>query len=202
MDSHKPTRIYAIRHGETEWNRAGRQQGHLDSPLTTAGIDQSRALAKRLRAKHIEALYCSDLGRARQTAEILAEALGLKAVTDGRLRERHLGTLQGLTEEEFQSIYPAEWDGFYSSDPDFCLPGGESLHQLDLRSIACIEELAQRHPGGAILVVTHTGVLQGLLCRALGLPQTAPCRLSLPRAALNCFTLRDGSWTLDTSEDD
>ncbi len=96
------TLIYVVRHGETEWNLIGKQQGHMDSPLTDRGTQQANALAKGLGNRGIEFIYSSDLGRALKTAKLISTSLELPVQTDKRLRERHLGTLQGLTKKEFR----------------------------------------------------------------------------------------------------
>ncbi|NLE01703.1 MAG: histidine phosphatase family protein [Fibrobacter sp.] len=102
MEQELFTNLYSVRHGETEWNRAGIQQGHLNSPLTANGIKQARSLAKGLSGRGIEVIISSDLGRASQTADIIAKDLNLPLNTDNRLRERNLGILQGMTIEEFK----------------------------------------------------------------------------------------------------
>ena len=155
----EPTILFSVRHGETEWNLVGRQQGHLDSPLTEAGVAQANALAEGLSTRGIEVMYSSDLGRAMRTAEIIAARLALPVRADERLRERHLGSMQGMTKAEFQRENPNEFAAFDSGDPDYQLPGGESARQRYERCVLCGAELASRHPGQRILVVVHGGVL-------------------------------------------
>ena len=190
--------LFAVRHGETEWNLIGKQQGHLDSPLTDSGIKQAHALAGGLFGKGIEVLYSSDLGRAVQTAEIIGAKLGLRVNVDHRLRERHLGSMQGMTKTEFRDHFPKEFAAFDSGDPEYVLPGGESARQLFDRCIACCIELAARHPGGKILLVAHGGVLNSLFYYTLGIPLTDPRRFSLFNAAVNSLSVCDDSWRLDT----
>ena len=98
----KSTLIYVVRHGETEWNLIGKQQGHMDSPLTDRGIQQANALANGLVNRGIEFIYSSDLGRAFKTAKLISARLELPVQTDKRLRERHLGSLQGLAKKDFR----------------------------------------------------------------------------------------------------
>ena len=143
------TVLFTVRHAETEWNLARRFQGHLDSSLSPHGIQQAEALAAELAPKHIELIYCSDLGRALHTAQIIAPILSLEIRTEARLRERHLGVMQGLTRQEFREKHPEEAEQFNSGDPDYVLPGGESARQRYTRCIACAEELALRHLGTA-----------------------------------------------------
>src|SRR5262245_45575580 len=108
------TRIILLRHGETVWNLEGRYQGQLDSPLSTAGVTQARALAQRLATVHFAALYSSDLGRARQTTECIADVTGHKIRADPRLRERHLGIFQGRLKPELKLSFPDEYRRFKS----------------------------------------------------------------------------------------
>jgi 2,3-bisphosphoglycerate-dependent phosphoglycerate mutase len=192
------TVLYAVRHGETEWNLIERQQGHLDSPLTGKGIKQAQLLANGLANKNIDILYSSDLDRALQTAEIIAKRLLLDIHTDPRLRERHLGILQGFTKKEFEERYPEEAVRFDSDDPDYVLPGGESLRQCVHRCIQCAEETARDHAGKNILIVGHGGVLRSFFHKATHAPLAGPRRFSLFNASINSFCLSNGQWRLDT----
>jgi len=99
-------RVLLIRHGETEWNREGRMQGHIDIPLSQEGVTQALRLAERFAGEAFDALVSSDLRRAFQTAERIAAGSGRPVLVDARLRERNLGVLQGLTREESARAYP------------------------------------------------------------------------------------------------
>lgn len=192
------TMLFAVRHGETEWNLIEKQQGHLDSPLTDNGVRQARMLAEGLGGKGIEVLYSSDLGRAMQTAEIIADKLSLDIHTDVRLRERHLGAMQTLTKKEFAAKFPEDAARFESGDPDYVLPGGESVRDRYERCIECAEELAKKEAGKKILVVGHGGVLNSFFYRALNIALDEPRRFSLFNASINSFCISDGEWRLDT----
>jgi probable phosphoglycerate mutase len=198
MPETPPTTLFAVRHGETEWNRLGRQQGHLDTRLTDVGVRQARALAEGLVGQGIEAIYSSDLGRAMQTAQAIGERLGLPVTADAGLRERHLGTMQGLTQAEFGDRFPHEWAAFHSGDPDYVFPGGESARQRHARSVACAAELAKRHAGQHVLIVAHGGTLRSFFYHALCIPLTEPRRFSLFNAAINRFTVWEDRWRLET----
>jgi probable phosphoglycerate mutase len=188
-----------VRHGETEWNKLGRQQGHLDSPLTPLGRKQAEAMAAGLCAYRIDAFYASDLGRARETADVISRLLGLPYETDARLRERHLGVIQGFTYEEFAVDHAAELARFKGGDPDFRLSGGESERERFRRHTACLEELAGRHPGRTVLIVTHGGALRSFMDRALDIPLGAKRAYALPNASINVFSIADGNeWRLAT----
>jgi probable phosphoglycerate mutase len=198
MSDNHTTIIYAVRHGETEWNLVGKQQGQLNSPLSDAGVKQARLLAEGLGGREIQVLYSSDLGRALETAGVIGAALGLETQVDPRLRERHLGSLQGLTWEAFRSRFPEEAARAESGDPDYACPGGESPRERHQRCVACCAELAARHPGGRILVVTHGGVVNSLFHHALGIELGQPRRFSNVNAAINSFSVTGDRWRLDT----
>ena len=196
MAESKATELIVIRHGETEWNRAGKQQGQLDTNLSELGRAQAQALADALAGEHFDALYGSDLGRAMQTARAIAPRVNLEIAPDPRLRERHLGIMQGMTLAEFRREHPRGYACFCGDDPDYGLPDGESIRQRHDRSVACAEELAARHTGRRLLIVTHGGVLDSFLRRAVGLDLAAPRRFSLYNASVNTFNITDGQWRL------
>jgi 2,3-bisphosphoglycerate-dependent phosphoglycerate mutase len=176
----------------------GRQQGHLNSPLTANGIKQAQLLAGGLAKKHIDILYSSDLGRAMQTAEFVANRLSLDIHADARLREGHLGIMQGLTRREFEERYPEEAARFNVRDAEYVLPGGESLSQLFNRHIGCAEEIVRNHPGKSVLIVGHGGVLRSFFHKATHAPLGGPRRFSLYNASINAFLISDGEWNLAT----
>lgn len=198
MDQLNYTTFYVVRHGETAWNLIGKQQGHLDSPLTTEGVRQSKALARGLTEKGIAFIYSSSLGRAVKTAELIGSHLHLPVQVDTRLCERNLGVLQGMTRDEFKLRYPDPNISLNSSDPDYFLPEGESLRQVYERSVDCLEEFALRHSGQKILIVTHGGILRCLFFKAVCLPLSSPRKFSLFNAAINRFTITGSEWRLDT----
>ncbi len=192
------TLLFAVRHGETEWNSIEKYQGHLDSPLTDNGIKQAQLLANGLIAKNIDLLYSSDLGRALQTAKIIAKKISLPIHSDARLRERHLGLIQGLTKKEFAEKYPQEAALFNTGDPDYIVPGGESARQRFRRCLDCAEDLARHNLGQRILIVAHGGVLSSFFYQATNTPLTEPRRFSLFNASINAFSISAGQWHLNT----
>ena len=123
------TEVWVVRHGETPWNVERRVQGWEDIPLNETGVRQAQALAKHLsRSRHhgnqIDAIYASDLQRARMTAEIVAEALSLPVIIDEGVRERHFGVLQGLIFSTMEAHQPEAARIWKSRDPDAILPQG------------------------------------------------------------------------------
>jgi probable phosphoglycerate mutase len=193
-----PTRLILVRHGETAWNQQGRYQGHADSALTEAGVEQARALGTRLKRETFAALYSSDLGRARQTAEIIAAATGHEIHIDARLREQCLGVMQGLRREEVKARWPEEYARFRSTDRDYAPPEGESPRQSVERFVAGMSDLTGRHVGTTVAIVTHGGVLGGFLRYVLGLDPERPRRYKRFNGSWNVFTFENGHWYLET----
>jgi len=192
------TQIIIVRHGQTEWNIRGIRQGYLDSPLTAKGLAQAQALGQRLARERFTTLYSSDLGRAVQTAREIAKVTGHEIVTDARLRERHLGIFQGLDGEEIVAKYPEERRLMRSEGPGYVIPGGESMVQQVERNMACLNELAARHEGEQIVVVTHGGVVSGFFRRTLEISLEAPRRFEFVNAGINVFAREEGNWMLLT----
>jgi 2,3-bisphosphoglycerate-dependent phosphoglycerate mutase len=155
------TELVLIRHGETAWNALGKFQGHTDIALNEAGLAQARATAHAVARLHRQqpfaGLISSDLQRAVQTAQPLAQVTGLQAAVDVRLRERNYGVLEGLTRAEMAQHHPHDFARLF--EPRHAPPQGESLAQVFDRVTAALNELAQTHRGQRILVVCHGGVL-------------------------------------------
>jgi 2,3-bisphosphoglycerate-dependent phosphoglycerate mutase len=147
------TTLLLVRHGETDWNAVGRLQGHTDRPLTNFGRRQAQRLAGELESEELEAIYSSDLARARETAEIVGERLGLAVVLDPDLREKDWGTWEGLTAVERDRV-------------EFV---GESTQAHEDRILRALRRIAERHPRGRVLVVTHGGSMRRVQTAAMGM---------------------------------
>jgi len=193
----KETLLIVIRHGETEWNREKRMQGTTDTQLSDVGRAQAQALGRRLAARPFRALYSSDLSRARDTARAIAEHTGTQVVTDPRLQERRFGIFEGLLAAEIIARYPEEHARFSSRDPDYEVPGGESATRFTRRCLGCLAEIADRHSGGEVVVVTHGLVLDALYRVANGLDHGAPRPLPLINASMNHFGYAAGAWRME-----
>jgi probable phosphoglycerate mutase len=191
------TRLTVIRHGETEWNMKGKQQGHDDSPLTETGIKQAEAITRSLEPE-FDCMMTSDLGRAARTAEIIGEALGLDIIKHRGLRERHLGIMQGLTMEEFMNKHPEEYGAFRSGDSSYVIPGGESIGQRYSRVVAAFMDIAATYTGKNILIVTHGGSLDSLIRFVLSIPLSSKRCFSLINGSINRFTVTHGIWRLES----
>ena len=180
-----PTRVVAIRHGETDWNAEGRMQGQLDTPLGRRGRWQASRLAASLDGEGIEAIVASDLSRALETARALGGALDLPVATDRGLRERCFGVFEGHTYAEIEVRWPTEALRWRQHDPEFGPDGGERLLDFAARAVAAVRRVAEQHAGRTVAVVTHGGVLDCLYRAALGLESTAPRTWLLGNTAVN-----------------
>lgn len=188
--------LYALRHGETDYNEEDRVQGSHDSNLTSAGRAQADALAERFRSEPVTAIFSSPLKRARETAEIIGAALGGMevAVHDG-LHELRCGEFEGVL---FEEIKRSRWEEFLTwlREPDVQAPGGESMNQLfDRVSGALKEILADAEDGDNIIVVSHAGVVRMTLAALVGVPVGVSTSFSLTNASVSIFNRRRGRWT-------
>ena len=187
--------ILLARHGETDWNADKRWQGHSDRPLTERGRAQAQALAERLDRTPLEAVYASDLARARDTAATVAKRLDVPLVTLRELREVDVGSWAGLTRPEAETRFPdafARWKEGYPGWDD-----GETYEEMTERVLEAIRRIAAEHRSAPVLVVTHAGPIRALHSAALGLDIHAYRRLRPvePNARLSAVCLRDGEFT-------
>ena len=178
--------LVLVRHGVTAWNKDRRFQGQIDIPLDDEGRAQAALAGARLAGERVDAVYSSDLGRAWQTAQAIAEASGLALRAAPGLRERHYGAFEGCTHDEIRRDQPDAFARWHAREPDYVLPGGgESLASFHGRVLAALRELAIRHAGQRVVAVTHGGVLDCAYRIATGLSLTAPRRHDLLNASLN-----------------
>jgi broad specificity phosphatase PhoE len=165
-----PTRLWLVRHGETDWNAEGRYQGQTDIPLNAAGLAQARSLLPTFAGLPIAAIYSSDLQRALTTAGFLGEALGLPVTPLADLREAGLGRWEGMLHTDIQIVYAAEWEARRRDPIHARPPEGESLAEMAERGAAAVQGIARRHPGEQVIVVSHGLLLAAILCLGRGLP--------------------------------
>ena len=169
--------ILLIRHGQTDWNKAGRWQGHTDIPLNETGHQQAAALCQRLQGWPIETIYTSDLQRCVQTAVPLANSLELKPIQTQLWRERDVGKFSGLTGEQAREQYPEIWANATRGmiDP----PHGEPFVDVQSRAWRAFESLVKAHEAGMVAVVTHGGLLHALLGQVMGIDPAIYGRFSM-----------------------
>jgi broad specificity phosphatase PhoE len=164
------TEVYLVRHGQTDWNVDGRYQGWADIPLNNTGFDQAHALASVLKRQTYVALYSSDLSRARQTAEVIGQYVGLPVQIDQRLREIDQGEWEGQRVAEVKLRYHAVIETGEKDPVNTPAPGGESVAQVAARAAQALNEITAHHPTGPVLAVMHGLILATLVCQARGIP--------------------------------
>ena len=160
--------LILVRHGETDWNRARRWQGHADTTLNELGRRQATDLATALAGEPVAAVYSSDLRRAQETAAIVADAHGLEVRVEPRLREINFGEWEGLTTAEIHDPYPTfvrDWP----PDEGKPFPGGETYVAMGARVVAALEEIGRRHRDETVVVILHGGPIRGALAHAAGI---------------------------------
>jgi broad specificity phosphatase PhoE len=162
------TTIVLVRHGETDWNRDNRFQGHADPPLNDVGRTQARALAGELSSRRFAAAYTSPLRRAAETAAILGDALHLQPRLDTSLMEVDVGSWSGLTRTEVEERFPlgyARWLEYGHGWDD-----GETYDELGARVVSGLVHIGRQHDGGDVLAVTHGGPIRSALAAAERVP--------------------------------
>ena len=152
--------LYIVRHGNTTFNARGRLQGQTDSPLTNKGVKDAQAIGKMLRKVHFDAIYSSDLSRARRTAEIIQKTLRMhkRIICLKALREIDYGKATGLKKKDAKIVFP-----YYKKKASFVFPKGESYQQVKKRVVHVIQSIEKKNQSKTILVVTHAGCIRGLL---------------------------------------
>lgn len=187
------TTILLARHGETDWNRAGRFQGHADPPLNETGRAQAAELAQELRAEELAAVYSSPLRRALETAEVVAGSHGLEAIPVAGLREVDVGSWSGLTRAEVEERFPdqfARWLAYGQGWDD-----GETYEEMGRRAVAALLELAVAHEGERVVAVTHGGPIRAAFAFADGTTHADARRLgpAIGNVFLAEFVAEDGA---------
>jgi broad specificity phosphatase PhoE len=180
------TTILLARHGETDWNRDGRWQGHSNTSLNRRGKEQARKLAEEL-SEEIDVVYSSDLARARETAEIVAGRLGLDVSVDERLRERGFGSWEGLTRPEIEER-DAEALARWRAGNGHGAHDAEPYDVFAERMRDFLDDVIQRHPGERVLVIAHGGSIRVIHAIATGLDYVRDRGLIPPVA--NCAVAR------------
>jgi broad specificity phosphatase PhoE len=188
------TTILLARHGETDWNRDRRFQGHADPPLNDRGRAQARDLAARLATEpeRVAAIYASTLRRAHETAEIVGRHLGLPVATHEGLREIDVGSWSGLTTTEVEQAFPEGFLRWLDYGPGW--DDGETYEQMGERVMATLVELASTHPDDRILVVTHGGPVRAAQARCAGIsiPEARRRMSVVGNCTVSGFAVRDG----------
>jgi len=184
--------LYMVRHGESECNLGGYFQGQIDTPLTEKGLRQAKAAAERLAGEGLQAVYASDLDRARTTGEAIASRCGLAVVPTSLLRECSMGDVQGITPEEYERRYPESYRAWKADPFANRPPGAERFQDVIDRSAQFLAQVAKEHRDGAkIAAVGHFGSISALICAALGLSVDAYLCFHVGNASVSTIEVGD-----------
>jgi broad specificity phosphatase PhoE len=184
------TTIYLVRHGVTDWHQEGRLLGHRDLGLSAAGRDQAAALARALTPLPVAEVISSPLVRALETAEAIASPRGIPTSRDRRIIDFQLGRWEGMTYAEIAAS--AEYQQFLRDPATEAIPGGERLAAVRDRAVSALEQaLADSPESGAIVMVTHAGVIRLLLTHVLGAPLSSYHRLRVAPGSISILRWGD-----------
>ncbi len=199
----KPTQLLLTRHGETVTNREGRFCGHSETALTPLGIEQARALGRRLATLRIDAVFTSDYTRAIDTAAIVLEGRRLTPSFDPDLRELCYGEWEQRRERDVARTHGwrDEYARMRAEDPAWRPPGGETIAEVRARTWAALDRIAAAHSGRTVLVVTHGTAINCLLAAVLGMAPEFTFRLSVANCGLNRLLFSRGRYTVLSMND-
>lgn len=193
----KVTTIILIRHGETAWNREHLFRGLKDIPLNDSGREQARKTAEVLRPLPVKAVYSSPLARALETAGTIARVKGLTPIVEPPFNDLSFGSWEGRLVEEVARESPAEFKKWRESPHLWKAPGGDSLHQVKERAWLRLKELAGRHEGETMVIVSHRVVLKLLLIAALELKESKFWLLEQSPCAINVLSKKGKDYYLN-----
>jgi broad specificity phosphatase PhoE len=196
-------KILLVRHGETDWNLAGRFQGRSDVPLNRKGVEQASALASALRGESIAAIYSSPLARAKETARLIQVFHPTAPLHEEEgLAEMDLGEFEGIEGPRWAEQNPEFRRAWRENPASVSMPGGESLEQVQARAVAALGRITRSHPhGSTLLICSHNFVILTILCLALELPLNRFRELKQGTAALNILYMRGGKLLAEVVND-
>ena len=192
------TKLILIRHGETEWNFRKMFQGHSDVELAPEGVHQAHLLAAHFPVEHIDAIYSSDLRRARTTAEIIRDKFGVELHLTKKLREASYGRWEGRSFEELAMAHPNEFKTFFLDPDKFTPEGGEKFSDVQGRAMEALYEIVRAHHNQTIAAVTHGGVLRTIIAAVLSAPLKKMWAIKQFNTAVNIFRVDEGGFSIET----
>ena len=196
------TEIIIIRHGETEWNKTGRFQGHSDVPLSAEGRAQAAMLGENLAVDHVDAIYASDLTRAMETAAPLAQRFGLEVISDPQLRELNFGAWEGRNFNDVNAENPNAMKNFYTDPEQADIPESEPFPEFQRRIAGRVREIVAQERGKRIVIVSHGASIRILLADLLSMPIRSIWHLSQLNTAVNKIRFEDDGFAVVTLMND
>ena len=190
------TEIYLIRHGETTWNKQGRLQGHLDSPLTSKGQEDAFKLLNYFQNIPLTALYSSDLGRAIASITPLAKTTALPVTPTAALRELSYAQLAGKTKDSLTDREKTQLNKQLSAHSDYQIGQGESLMALQKRIVQCMNEIAAAHPNQQVAIMSHGLAITMFLKKILDIPVDVAYEFAIDNGCVTHFHFDAGNWLL------
>ncbi|HHZ62860.1 MAG TPA: histidine phosphatase family protein [Dehalococcoidia bacterium] len=191
-----PVNLILVRHGETEFNRQRLILGRGPEPLNATGQAQALAAAVAVSRNAPFVLYSSPIVRTIQTAEAIASECSVAFTPMPGLEEIDAGDLEGLTGSQLQEQYPDVMRGWRNDPASAKMPNGESLGDVQNRTWAVINDIAQRHEDDTVVVVTHNFPIQAILCKALGMPLNNFRQLRVDLGSITQMDVRDSVFTM------
>ncbi len=185
------TRVYLVRHGETEWNANSKVQGTLDTELNEIGLQQAALVAKKLAGENISAVYSSSLKRAKITAEKIAEACNLEVNELHDFREICLGPWQGLTIQEINEKYADHFKVYREHPSDFNMPGAETFLQVTERFCNAMNQIVAANPNKNIVIVSHGAAIKAAMITTLGMELKHYNKFRIDNASLSILDFSD-----------
>lgn len=193
-------KIMLVRHGETYWNASGKIQGRSDIELSPTGIEQAKILAEFCPFEKVDAVYSSDLKRAKMTAEILAEKFGLSVQLVPELREVSFGDWEGNNFDNLQKTEPENVEKFFKRPDDLKIPNGETFAELQARAMVGLKKIIAAHANdenSQIIIGAHGAINRAILCAILDIPLRKIWAISQFNTAVNILRVDDGAFTVD-----
>ena len=190
-------RLILVRHGQTEWNADGRYQGQSNVALSDTGRKQAKFLAERFPVKCLDAIYSSDLDRAKETAECVGEKLGVPVHPEKAFRELSFGDWEGLTYQQITARWPEESHKLFTAPDELEIPNGETFRALQNRALAKIDELCKAHVNQTIGIFAHGAINKTILAGLMHIPLHYLWSLRQDNTAVNILRLDDGYVTVE-----
>ncbi len=190
------TSIYLVRHGQTAWNKEEIFRGRTDVPLDETGLKQAELAAEYFKEMEIHGIYSSPLARAWQTAEKIAQSHSLKVQLLEGMIDLSFGNWEGHPHQEIKKIDSERYKQWVEEPHRVRLPGGESLDEVRIRSMAALEEVIQKHPGKTLVLVSHRVINKVLICGVLGIDNSHFWQIGQDTTAINLIQYKNGRYIL------